>query len=92
MPVETTQSERLTKLETELESMKVVLLRMETKMDAWQMNFVTKELLDEKLRSRDDRMTRIEAEKTSFKNNLPFWVTAVLAALSTIIAIWPHMK
>lgn len=92
MPVETTQSERLTKLETELESMKVVLLRMETKMDAWQSNFVSKELLDEKLKSRDDRMTRIELEKTSFKNNLPFWVAAVLAAISTIITIWPHVK
>lgn len=89
---ETTQNERLTKLETELESMKVVLLRMETKMDAWQSNFVSKELLDEKLKSRDDRMTRIELEKTSFKNNLPFWVAAVLAAISTIITIWPHVK
>lgn len=92
----TTQAERLTKLETELESMKVVLLRMEAKMDAWQMNFVSKELLDEKLKTRDEKakaqdekIKRLETERTSYKNNLPYWVAVIISTIALIYSFWP---
>lgn len=92
MANELTEGERLAKFETRLETIETVMLRMETKMDTWQANFVSKELLDEKLKARDERIGRLEQEKTSYKNNLPFWVTAVLAGISILIAIWPHVK
>lgn len=60
---ELTESERMTKLETQLENLVAVVTRMDAKMDAWQANFVSKELLDEKLRARDERITRLENEK-----------------------------
>jgi len=89
---ELTESERMTKLETQLENLVAVVTRMDAKMDAWQANFVSKELLDEKLRARDERITRLENEKTSHKNSLPLWAAAIIAAISLIISIWPHVK
>lgn len=87
---EYTDPERLTKLETEMESMKTVLLRVEAKMDAWQQNFVSKEVLNDKLKLRDDRIERLEQEKTSYKNNLPFWFSVFISAAAFFYAIWPH--
>jgi hypothetical protein len=87
---ELTDAERMTKFETQLENLVVVVTRMDAKMDAWQANFVSKELLEEKLRSRDEKIERLEQEKSSYKNNLPFWVSAALAAIALIISIWPH--
>lgn len=84
---ETTQVERLTRLETELESMKIVLLRMETKMDTWQLNFASKELLQVELKSRDEKIERLETDKTTNKNILPLWFAVIV---SIAVAIWSH--
>lgn len=83
---ELTGAERMTRFETQLENLVVVV----TRMDTWQVNFVSKELLDEKLRARDEKIERLENEKTSHKNNLPLWIAA--AVISLIVSIWPHVK
>lgn len=87
---ELTDAERMTKFETQLENLVVVVTRMDAKMDAWQANFVSKELLEEKLKSRDEKIERLEQEKNSYKNNLPFWASVVLAAIAILISVWPH--
>lgn len=103
-----TDAERMTKIETQIENVVLIVTKMDAKMDTWQASFVSKELLEEKLRVRDkeieqlrnevrrlenekaykDDIERIEKERTSFKNNLPFWITALLAAVATFISIW----
>jgi hypothetical protein len=92
MANELTEAERMTKYETQLENLVVVVTRMDAKMDAWQANFVSKELLDEKLRSRDEKIERLEQEKTSHKNTLPLWAAAVISAIALIFSVWPHVK
>lgn len=89
---EYTDTERMTKLETQLENVVMVVTRMDAKMDTWQASFVSKELLEEKLKSRDEKLKQLEDSKSSYKNTLPLWVGAGFAALSLIISIWPHVK
>lgn len=59
---ELTDAERMTKFETQLENVVMVVTRMETKMEAWQANFVSKELLEEKLKVRDRENERLGQE------------------------------
>jgi predicted RNase H-like nuclease (RuvC/YqgF family) len=92
MANELSEAERMTKFETQLENLLVVVSRMDAKMDTWQANFVSKELLEEKLKARDERINRLESEKASHKNVLPLWAAAIVAAISLIISIWPHVK
>jgi hypothetical protein len=104
-----TDAERMAKYETQMENLITVVTRMDTKIDAWQANFVSKELLDEKLKARDrenerlsdeverlekekaekEDIRRIEKEKTSFKNNMPFWVSTLLAGIALLYDFWP---
>lgn len=92
MANELTDAERMTKFETQLENLVVVVTRMEAKMDTWQQNFVSKELLEEKLKSRDEKIERLEEAKSTNKHTLPLWVAAVIAGVSLVISIWPHVK
>lgn len=105
-----TDSERMTKLETQLENVVLVVTRMDAKMDTWQQNFVSKELMEEKLRARDreierlnieqqrmekekaqkEDIERLEREKSSYKNNLPFWVAVVISTISLVYSFWPN--
>lgn len=96
---EYTEAERLMNLETRTENIEKLLTRMDKKMDTWQMNFVSKELLDEKLKARDREIDRLDSEferldneKTTHKSALPLWVAAFFAGISLIISMWPHVK
>lgn len=89
---ELTDAERMTKVETQLENLMVLITKVDTKMDTWQANFVSKELLAVELKARDKEIERLEQEKNSYKNNLPFWAAVVCAVISIIISIWPHVK
>lgn len=62
MANEVTDAERMAKFETQLENIALVVNRMDTKIDEWQKNFVTKELLQEKLKSSDKEMERLNHE------------------------------
>jgi exonuclease VII small subunit len=96
MANEMTDAERMTKYETQMENLITVVTRMDTKIDAWQANFVSKELLEEKLKSRDEKIENLNkkfgdlnTEKTTSKNNLPLWAAAIIAAVALIISLWP---
>lgn len=86
------ERERIVVHGAKLETIEMVLMRLEAKVDAWQANFVSKEMLEEKLKARDERINRIENEKVTHKNNMPAWVAAAVAIVSLIISFWPHMK
>jgi cob(I)alamin adenosyltransferase len=93
------ERERIVIHDTKLENIEMVILRLEAKVDAWQANFVSKEILEEKLKIRDEKIDRLEKEidrlekeKTSHKNNLPLWVASIVASISLIVSIWPHVK
>jgi hypothetical protein len=61
--------ERLAKLETQLESMGQVMLRLEAKIDAWQTNFLTRTEADEMFRSRDKEIQSIKEELKETRND-----------------------
>lgn len=99
MANEYTDPERMAKFETQLENIQLVVTRMDSKMDAWQANFVSKELLEEKLKARDREIDRLDnefkqldTEKASHKNTLPLWAATIVAAISLIVSLWPHVK
>lgn len=87
---ELSDAERMTKFETQLENLVVVVTRMDAKMDAWQANFVSKELLEEKLKSRDEKIERLEEEKSTNKHTLPLWAAVILSAIAVLVSLWPH--
>lgn len=96
MANELTEAERMTKFETQLENLMVLVTKVDTKMDAWQANFVSKELLEEKLKSRDEKIENLSkkfgdlnTEKYSNKNNMPLWIAAIIAGIALIISLWP---
>lgn len=62
MANELSDGERMAKFETQLENIALVVTRMDTKIDEWQKNFVTKELLQEKLKSSDKEIERLNQE------------------------------
>lgn len=89
MANELSEAERMAKFETKLENVVLIVTKMDAKMDAWQANFVSKELLEEKLKARNkeiDRLNnvfiRLENEKNSHKSTLPLWVGAFLRGLN----------
>ncbi|NRD80263.1 hypothetical protein HPT25_23355 [Bacillus sp. BRMEA1] len=88
MANEMTEAERMTRHETKLETIEMVLMRLEAKVDTWQANFVSKELLDEKLRSRDEKIERLEEEKSTNKHTLPLWAAVVLSGVAILISLW----
>lgn len=62
MPNEVTDGERMTKVETQLENIVMVVTRMDTKIDEWQKNFVSKELMDEKMKGSNKEIERLGQE------------------------------
>lgn len=88
----TDQQERMAKFEAQMENVIVVVTRMDTKIDTWQANFVSKELLEEKLRSRDEKIGRLEAEENSNKKMLPVWIGTLISAVALIVSIWVSTK
>jgi C4-type Zn-finger protein len=92
MPNEQSDSERLTRQETRLETIEGVVTRLETKIDAWQTNFVSRELLEEKLERRDERIERLEEDKSTDRHLFPVWVSAAISLAALLVALWSHVK
>lgn len=93
---EYSDAERLMNLETRTENIEKLLTRMDKKMDGWQMNFVSKELLDEKLKARDreierlnEEFQRLDTEKASHKSIVPSWGLVIVSAIALIYSFWP---
>lgn len=85
------ERDRIVIHDTKLENIEMVILRLEAKVDAWQTNFVSKELLEEKLKFRDKRIEQIEIEKDSQKNRTPHWFSVAISGLAlfvTILSLW----
>lgn|ERR1700730_16270279 len=90
-----TEIERMVKLETRLENIELLITRMDTKMDAWQADYVSKELLEEKLKSQsreierlENELQRLESEKKSYKSSLPLWAAVFISAISLVVSFW----
>lgn len=89
------ERERMAKLEIRLENIELVVTRMDLKMDAWQANFVSKELLEEKLKLQNkeierlqNELERLDNERKSYKSSLPLWAAAFIAAISLLVSLW----
>lgn len=87
MSNELSDAERMTKIETQMENVLQIVTKMDAKMDAWQASFVSKELLEEKLKYLYERLERLEEEKKSKKTLAPHWVATTLAAISLAFTI-----
>lgn len=66
------------------------LNQMYAQMDAWQANFVSKELLEEKLKYQNERIDRLEEDKASRKTLAPHWIATTLAAISLAFTIFVY--
>lgn len=89
MGSEMTDGEKIAKFEAQLENLVVLVTKLDAKIDAWQSSFVSKELLDEMLKSRDEKIERLENEKASHKGTLPLWAAAVISGIALIVSLWP---
>jgi exonuclease VII small subunit len=85
-----TEAERLTRLETRLETIEEAIMKLDMKLDAWQSHFVSKEMLEDKLRLRDERLDRLEREKATHKNVLPMWVAVGISLVSVVLSYFSH--
>lgn len=89
--------ERLTKLETQIESLLQLVIRLEAKLDARESNFVSKEILNEKLRLQENRIDnlqneikKVQNEKQASKQILPQWVATVASYGALILALYAY--
>jgi len=83
-------SERLVRLETKFEMLEVVLNRIEHKLDVREERYITREVLTEILKSRDDKdvslqkqITEIKTEKKEGRRMMP----DIIMACSGIISL-----
>lgn len=83
--------ERLAAVETEVRALMSMLTRIESKLDASYANFVTKDILTEMLRSRDEKIARLEDDIRTKKKAWPQWASNVIAALALAYA-WYHNR
>jgi anti-sigma-K factor RskA len=85
------ENERLIKLETKFEMLAETFTkaieRLEKKLDHREENFVTKEILEEKLRQRDQRIDQLESGKKEHLNRLPVWISILPSLAAVIVAI-----
>lgn len=91
-------SERIVRVETEVKTtfewFKDVLVRIESKLDSHADKYVTKESLQEALRSRDEKDTALQKqindireEKRTHKSILPLWIAVVPSTILVIMEI-----
>jgi hypothetical protein len=103
---ELNEGERLVKVETQLENVLKEMTtlsnsfsRLEAKLDKRENSFVTKDVLDEKLKLRDEKIEGIQKaivemrvekqnEKTTNKQIFPNWIQAVFAIAAFGVSIF----
>ncbi len=94
--MESKDLERLAKLETQLESMGQVMLRLEAKFDAWQTNFLTRVEADEMFRSRDKEIQNVREDlkeaKLDKRSNFALVPAYISLGVSIIIGLVMYFK
>lgn len=90
---------RLLVVEKQLEDIKSAMLRMETKLDAWQENYVPRAEINEMFRSRDesirdirDENTRLWDERRANKQTIPSWIQVAISLGAIGISLWALKK
>ncbi|OPH47581.1 hypothetical protein BC351_10335 [Paenibacillus ferrarius] len=94
MGSEMNEGERLVKLETEVGAVKEAVFDMKKMLTNQHENYITKEVLDEKLKSLDKdvqglqkAIDQIRLEKQSNKSNLPVWLGILPSIAAVVVAI-----
>lgn len=94
MGSELSTEERLTRLETKLENIENFLIRLEAKMDAREQHYVTREVMDEKLKRLEDKcetlqkaLNQISLDKQTNKTIFPSWISNVVGLGALIVAV-----
>ncbi|ANC77164.1 hypothetical protein ABE65_010270 [Fictibacillus phosphorivorans] len=94
--MESKDLERLAKLETQLESMGQVMLRLEAKFDAWQTNFLTRVEADEMFRSRDKEIQNVREDlkeaKLDKRSNFALVPAYISLGVSIVIGLVMYFK
>lgn len=93
--------ERLVKVETKVDNIETVAVRMESKLDAWAANYVPRPEMNEMFRARDEQIelmrdeiktmrteksTEQLTEKTSSKSNLATWAYVIVSIVTVVIS------
>lgn len=94
MTTEEKGNERLARVETELESIKTLLQRLDTKFDILNTAYVPRNEINIMFTQRDkdiqdlkEELKTIKEEKSQSKNLLPTWVSVVISAGALAVAI-----
>lgn len=80
-----TDAERLVKVETKLDVIEGVVLRMEAKLDA---HHVPRAEINEMFKSRDERIERLETQANESKRGFREWLTLAVAGLALVASVW----
>ncbi|WP_272466650.1 hypothetical protein [Terrihalobacillus insolitus] len=81
--------ERLAIVETELKQLNKMMTNINDKLDVWNQNYVPRNEIDEKFRSRDESLKEIKLELTVMEQNKwslrrlwPAWMAVAIAVFS----------
>lgn len=90
----TTENERMATVETELKQINKLLMKLDEKFDNMNTQYVPRSEIDEKFKSRDEKVILIQADILSMKANqqtnksiYPAWAAVIVAILATVMAI-----
>lgn len=72
-----------------LAALEAILQRVESKLDKMVDNYPTRHEIEEMLRSRDERIGRLEESERSKRQTYPNWVGTVIAAVALLYS-WYH--
>jgi hypothetical protein len=95
--------EKIARLETQIDNLTNIVMRMDAKLDTWQENYVPRKEIYEMFRARDkelaDLSERVDkhiddsnTESKSFKNNLPNWIGIIFGFISLLIMVYELSK
>jgi hypothetical protein len=85
--VEQNQVERLARVETELGGIKELVVRVDSKLDAWSNTYVPRQEINEMFRSRDKEIQELKESKKDTRAMWISWVSIAIALAGMVIMI-----
>jgi dynactin complex subunit len=76
-----------TKLELLTENVTNAILRLEKKLDEYSRNYVTRDVLEEKLKSMGKEIETLKEEKKTNKQLVPAWGQTIMAVAAVVVAV-----
>jgi predicted DNA-binding protein YlxM (UPF0122 family) len=85
--INSSNTERIVRLETLVESQTSFLQRIESKLDMLSEKYVTRELFNQVTENIHNQVSEIKEAKKNHKNTLPMWVAIIPSIILVVIEI-----